>query len=225
MEINTVAKKLVMKNQKASMKVSTPVGRFLWLNLAHPKPADAPMQANKYTCTVAWDKKEMTDANKSAMQALVKAIEDVAREAYGDDTLTIKDIPQSVLKDGASMENLPYLHDMWVCSSSTGAKYPPIVYGPVKAVGAMPVAEIENIAQGDYGRMVITVSAYKTPATHGITCYLSLAQFAKKGEYLGGSTGSSLIDDLDVGLDNVEESETETASGKKEDNLDDFFSL
>lgn len=215
-----------MKNPKAAIKVSTPVGRFLWLNLAHPKPADAPMQANKYTCTVAWDKKDMTDANKAAMQALVKAIEDVAKEAYGDQTLTIKDIPQSVLKDGASMENQPYLADMWVCSSSTGAKFPPVVYGPVKARGAMPVAEIENIAQGDYGRMVITVAAYKTPATHGITCYLTLAQFAKKGEYLGGSNGASLIDDLDVGLDNVEEEKTEpeTDSGK-EDNLDEFFSL
>lgn len=219
-------KKLTMKNPKAAIKVSTPVGRFLWLNLAHPKPADAPMQANKYTCTVAWDKKDMTDANKAAMQALVKAIEDVAKEAYGDQTLTIKDIPQSVLKDGASMENQPYLADMWVCSSSTGAKFPPVVYGPVKARGAMPVAEIENIAQGDYGRMVITVAAYKTPATHGITCYLTLAQFAKKGEYLGGSNGASLIDDLDVGLDNVEEEKTEpeTDSGK-EDNLDEFFSL
>lgn len=222
-----MAKKLTMKNPKASIKVSTPVGRFLWLNLAHPKPADAPMQANKYTCTVAWDKKDMTDANKAAMQALVKAIEDVAKEAYGDQTLTIKDIPQSVLKDGASMENQPYLADMWVCSSSTGAKFPPVVYGPVKARGAMPVAEIENIAQGDYGRMVITVAAYKTPATHGITCYLTLAQFAKKGEYLGGSNGSSLIDDLEVGLDDVEEekTETETSEGTKEDNLDDFFSL
>ena len=221
-----MAKKLTMKNPKAAIKVSTPVGRFLWLNLAHPKPADAPMQANKYTCTVAWDKKDMTDANKAAMQALVKAIEDVAKEAYGDQTLTIKDIPQSVLKDGASMENQPYLADMWVCSSSTGAKFPPVVYGPVKARGAMPVAEIENIAQGDYGRMVITVSAYKTPATHGITCYLTLAQFAKKGEYLGGSNGASLIDDLDVGLDDVEEEKTEpeTDSGK-EDNLDEFFSL
>lgn len=222
-----MAKKLTMKNPKASIKVSTPVGRFLWLNLAHPKPADAPMQANKYTCTVAWDKKDMTDANKAAMQALVKAIEDVAKEAYGDPSLTIKDIPQSVLKDGASMENQPYLADMWVCSSSTGAKFPPVVYGPVKARGAMPVAEIENIAQGDYGRMVITVAAYKTPATHGITCYLTLAQFAKKGEYLGGSNGSSLIDDLEVGLDDVEEekTETETSEGTKEDNLDDFFSL
>ena len=219
-------KKLTMKNPKAAIKVSTPVGRFLWLNLAHPKPADAPMQANKYTCTVAWDKKDMTDANKAAMQALVKAIEDVAHEAYGDNTLTIKDIPQSVLKDGASMENQPYLADMWVCSSSTGAKFPPVVYGPVKARGALPVAEIENIAQGDYGRMVVTVAAYKTPATHGITCYLTLAQFAKKGEYLGGSNGASLIDDLDVGLDDVEEkTETEGDSGKKEDNLDDFFSL
>ena len=124
------------------------------------------------------------------------------------------------------MENQPYLADMWVCSSSTGAKFPPVVYGPVKARGAMPVAEIENIAQGDYGRMVITVAAYKTPATHGITCYLTLAQFAKKGEYLGGSNGASLIDDLDVGLDNVEEEKTEpeTDSGK-EDNLDEFFSL
>lgn len=221
-----MAKKLTMKNPKASIKVSTPVGRFLWLNLAHPKPADAPMQANKYTCTVAWDKKDMTDANKAAMQALVKAIEDVAKEAYGDQTLTIKDIPQSVLKDGASMENQPYLADMWVCSSSTGAKFPPVVYGPVKARGAMPVAEIENIAQGDYGRMVITVAAYKTPATHGITCYLTLAQFAKKGEYLGGSNGSSLIDDLEVEMDDVEEkTETETSEGTKEDNLDDFFSL
>ena len=220
-------KKLVMKNPKASVKVSTPVGRFLWLNLAHPKPADAPMQANKYTCTVAWDKKDMTDANKAAMQALVKAIEDVAREAYGDNTLTIKDIPQSVLKDGASMENQPYLADMWVCSGSTGAKFPPVVYGPVKARGAMSVAEIENISQGDYGRMVVTVSAYKTPATHGITCYLTLAQFAKKGEYLGGSSDANLIDDLEVELDGVEEekTESETDSGKKEDNLDEFFSL
>jgi len=221
-----MSKKLTMKNPKASIKVSTPVGRFLWLNLAHPKPADAPMQANKYTCTVAWDKKDMTDANKAAMQALVKAIEDVAHEAYGDPSLTIKDIPQSVIKDGASMENQPYLADMWVCSSSTGAKFPPVVYGPVKARGAMPVAEIENIAQGDYGRMVVNVAAYKTPATHGITCYMSLVQFAKKGEYLGGSSDVSYIDDLDVGLDDVEEkTETEADSGKKEDNLDDFFSL
>jgi len=90
----------------------------------------------------------------------------------------------------------------------------------------MPVAEIENIAQGDYGRMVVNVAAYKTPATHGITCYMSLVQFAKKGEYLGGSSDVSYIDDLDVGLDDVEEkTETEADSGKKEDNLDDFFSL
>ena len=222
-----MAKKLTMKNPKAAIKVSTPVGRLLWLNLVHPKPSDSPMQADKYTCTVAWDK-EMNDANKAAMQELVKAIESVAREAYDDDTLTIKDIPQSVLKDGASMENQTYLHDMWVCSSSTGAKYPPAVYGPVKSRGALPISEVETIAQGDYGRMVVTVSAYKTPASHGITCYLSLVQFAKKGEYLGGgASGASLISDIDVGLDNVEtETESESVAGKKEEgNLDDFFSL
>lgn len=221
-----MAKKLTMKNKDVSMKVSTPVGRLLWLNLAHPKSADALMQAGKYTCTVAWDK-EMNEANKTAMQFLVNAIESVAREAYDDDTLTIKDIPQSVLKDGASMENQTYLHDMWVCSSSTGAKYPPSVYGPVKSRGVLPVNEVENIAQGDYGRMVVTVSAYKTSASHGITCYLSLVQFAKKGEYLGGTSGASLIDDIDVGLDNVEtETKAESDTGKKEEgNLDDFFSL
>lgn len=222
-----MAKKLTMKNPKAAVKVSTPVGRLLWLNLAHPRPADAPMQANKYTCTVAWDKKDMTDANKAAMQALVKAIEDVAREAYGDPNLTIKDIPQSVLKDGAGMENQPYLADMWVCSSSTNAKFPPAVYGPVKARGAMPVAEIENISQGDYGRAVITVAAYKTPATHGITSYLSLVQFAKKGEYIGGGNpGAALIDDLEVEMDDVEtETKADTGEEAKETSIDDFFNL
>ena len=224
-----MAKKLVMKNPKASIKVSTPVGRLLWLNLAHPKPATATMQPNKYTCTVAWDKKGMTEANKAAMQSLVKAIEEVAHEAYGDTSITIKDIPQSVIKDGASMENQPYLADMWVCSSSTGAKFPPVVYGPVKARGAMSTEEVENITQGDYGRMVVNVAAYKTAAAHGITCYLSLVQFAKKGEYLGGTSDTSFIDDLEVEMDNVE-TKTEADSGEaeeaeSEESIDDFFSL
>lgn len=211
--------KLTMKNPKASTKVSTPVGRLLWLNLAEPKPADAIMQANKYTCTVAWDKNNLSEANKTAMKSLVNAIESVAREAYGDPSLTIKDIPQSVLKDGASMENQPYLNDMWVCSSSTGAKFPPAVYGPVKSFGVMSKEDIANIAQGDYGRMVITVSAYKTPVTSGITCYLTLVQFAKKGEYLGGGNpASSLISDL------VEETD-ETAKETQENDSEDFFNF
>ena len=215
-----------MKNAKVSAKVSTPVGRMLWMNLAEPKPADAMMQANKYTCTIAWDKKDLSDANKEAMKNLVAAIEKVAREAYGDNSLTIKDIPQSVIKDGASMENQTYLHDMWVCSSSTGAKFPPAVYGPVISFGAMSKEDIANIAQGDYGRMVITVSAYKTPVTSGITCYLSLVQYAKKGEYLGGGKpAESFISDLaeDLTADSLTGGADEIK--KEEEDSDDFFSI
>ena len=195
-------KKLIIKNPKVSKKVATPVGRLLWMNLADPTPANSPMQPNKYTCTVAWDKNDKMQA--PAIKGLVDAILEVARTAYGDDTITFQDLQDnnllSVIKDGGTMKE--YLTGLCVTSASTDAKYPPKVYGPVMAQGELSKEDISRLSNGDYGRMVITVSAYQVPGLkkHGITAYLSLVQFARKGEYLGGSDGGkNLLDDLDVG--------------------------
>ena len=195
-------KKLLIKNPKVSKKVATPVGRLLWMNLADPTPANSPMQPNKYTCTVAWDKNDKGQA--VAIKGLVDAILEVARTAYGDDTVTFQDLQDnnllSVIKDGGTMKE--YLTGLCVTSASTDAKYPPKVYGPVMAQGELSREDITRLNNGDYGRMVITVSAYQVPGLkkHGITAYLSLVQFARKGEYLGGSDGGkNLLDDLDVG--------------------------
>lgn len=195
-------KKLMIKNPKVSKKVATPVGRLLWMNLADPTPANSPMQPNKYTCTVAWDKNDKMQA--PAIKGLVDAILEVARTAYGDDTVTMQDLKDnnllSVIKDGGTMKE--YLTGLCVTSASTDAKYPPKVYGPVMAQGELSKDDITRLSNGDYGRMVITVSAYQVPGLkkHGITAYLSLVQFARKGEYLGGSDGGkNLLDDLDVG--------------------------
>ena len=195
-------KKLIIKNPKVSKKVATPVGRLLWMNLADPTPANSPMQPNKYTCTIAWDKNDKMQA--PAIKGLVDAILEVARTAYGDDTITFQDLQDnnllSVIKDGGTMKE--YLTGLCVTSASTDAKYPPKVYGPVMAQGELSKEDISRLSNGDYGRMVITVSAYQVPGLkkHGITAYLSLVQFARKGEYLGGSDGGkNLLDDLDVG--------------------------
>ena len=195
-------KKLIIKNPKVSKKVATPVGRLLWMNLADPTPANSPMQPNKYTCTVAWDKNDKMQA--PAIKGLVDAILEVARTAYGDDSVTMQDLKDnnllSVIKDGGTMKE--YLTGLCVTSASTDAKYPPKVYGPVMAQGELSKDDITRLSNGDYGRMVITVSAYQVPGLkkHGITAYLSLVQFARKGEYLGGSDGGkNLLDDLDVG--------------------------
>lgn len=201
-----MAKKLIMKNAKVTKKVATPVGRLIWMNLVNPTPANATMQPNKYTCTVAYDPKDATQ--KVAFKGLLDAILEVARTAYADDTVTLQDLKDnnclSVVKDGAMMKD--YLAGLLVTSASTDAKYPPKVYGPVMSQGEMSKEDISRISNGDYGRMVITISSYKTPAKHGITAYLSLVQFARKGEYLGGrSDGTSLLSDLDV--DGVTEDE------------------
>lgn len=188
-----------MKQEKVNKKVATPVGRLLWMNLANPTPTNAIMQANKYTCTVAWDPHDK--AQQGAIKALTDAVLDVASKAYGDSTITLQDLKDnnalSVIKDGATMQD--YLQGLCVTGASTGADYPPKVYGPIMAQGEMSKEDIARINNGDYGRMVITVSSYKTPAKSGITAYLSLVQFAKKGEYLGGtSDGTSLLSDLEV---------------------------
>lgn len=188
-----------MKQEKVTKKAATPVGRLLWMHLANPTPANAIMQANKYTCTVAWDPHDT--AQQGAIKALTDAILEVARRAYGDNTITLQDLKDnnalSVIKDGGMMQD--YLQGLCVTGASTGAEYPPKVYGPVMAQGEMSKEDISRINNGDYGRMVITISSYKTPAKSGITAYLSLVQFARKGEYLGGtSDGKSLLSDLEV---------------------------
>lgn len=201
-------KKLVMKNSKVNKKVATPVGRLLWMNLADPTPANSPMQPDKYTCTVAWDKNDKGQA--VAIKGLVDAILEVARQAYGDNTVTIQDLQDnnalSVIKDGGRMQD--YLEGLCVTSASTGSKFPPKVYGPVMSQGELSKEDITRLSNGDYGRMVITLSAYQVPGLkkHGITAYLSLVQFARKGEYLGGrSDGKSLLDDLNVEAVNDDE--------------------
>ena len=193
-------KKLTMKHDKVSKKVATPVGRLLWMNLVNPTPSNAIMQPDKYTCTVAWDPKDKQQSG--AIAALHDAIIEVARQAYGDNTITLQDLKDnnclSVIKDGSKMQD--YLQGYLVTGASTGIKLPPKVYGPVMAQGEMSKEDVARIKNGDYGRMVVTISSYKTPAKHGITAYLSLVQFAKTGEYLGGkSDGISLLGDLEVG--------------------------
>lgn len=189
--------KLTMKNTNAKTTVATPVGRLMWCNLANPRPMDAPMQADKYTCTVAWDKDDATQA--VAIKGLVDAVEKVARQAFGDETLTLKDLVgiQSIIKNGNDMQT--YLNGLMVTPASTGSKYPPKVYGPVMSEGVLSKEDISKISNGDYGRMVITVASYKTPAKAGITAYLSIVQFARRGESLGGTnSGNNLLGDLDV---------------------------
>lgn len=192
-------KKLTLKYSKITKKAATPVGRLLWMNLVNPTPANATMQPDKFTCTVAWDKNDKTQAG--AIKGLIDAILEVARQAYDDKTVTMQDLYDnnalSVIKDGSKMQD--YLVGLCVTGASTGSKYPPKVYGPVMSQGEMSKEDIARINNGDYGRMVITISSYKTPAKSGITAYLSLVQFARKGEYLGGtSDGKSLLTDLDV---------------------------
>lgn len=196
-----MAKKLVMKNSKVYKKVATPVGRLLWMNLVNPKSPNDPMQPNKYTCTCAWDPKDATQ--QVAIKGLFDAILDVARQAYNDNTITLADLKDnnalSIVKDGADMQD--YLTGLLITSASTGSDRPPKVFGPVMSQGELSKEEISKINQGDYGRMVINISAYQVPQVKksGITAYLTLVQFARKGEYLGGSSdGRNLLDDLNI---------------------------
>lgn len=207
--------KLTMKNIKAHRQTATPVGQLIWINLAEPRPLTAPMQAGKYTCTVVFDKKD--SEQQAVIKSLVETVIEVGREAYGDNSLKLADFPQSVLKDGDDKADThPYLAGKWYVSSSTGSKFPPKVYGAVLSKGTMTTEQIQNISQGDYGRLVVNVAAYKTPAQNGVTSYLSFVQFAKKGEYIGGGGAiGSLLGDLDV-----EPAETEEETG-----LDDFFNV
>ena len=199
-------RKLTMKNPKVNKKVATPIGRLLWMNLAEPKPATDAMQPNKYTCTVAWDPNDK--GQEAAARQFTDALLEVARNAYGDNTVTMQDLKDngalSVIKEGREMKD--YLSGLLITSASTGAAYPPKVYGPVMAQGEMSKEDITKLNQGDYGRMVVTLSSYKTPAKSGITAYLSLVQFAKKGDYLGGGNdGRGLLDDLNVEAANEDE--------------------
>lgn len=196
-----MAKKLVMKNSKVFKKVATPVGRLMWMNLVNPKSATDAMQPNKYTCTVAFDPKDTTQ--QVAIKGLFDAILEVARQAYNDNTITLQDLKDnnclSVVKDGKDMQD--YLTGLLITSASTGADRPPKVFGPVMSQGEMSKEDISKINQGDYGRMVINISAYQVPQVKrsGITAYLSLVQFARRGEYLGGtSDGRNLLDDLNI---------------------------
>ena len=223
-----MAKKLVMKNSKVFKKVATPVGRLLWMNLVNPKSATDAMQPNKYTCTVAFDPKDAGQA--VAIKGLFDAILEVARTAYDDNTITLADLKDnnclSVVKDGATMQD--YLTGLLITSASTGADRPPKVFGPVMSQGELSKEEISKINQGDYGRMVINVSAYQVPQVKksGITAYLSLVQFARRGEYLGGSSdGRNLLDDLNIEsasedekaiLDSLPIQDTPSAPAKKE---------
>ena len=194
-------KKLVMKNNKVFKKVATPVGRLMWMNLVAPKSADDPMQPNKYTCSIAWDPND--SGQKVAIQGLINAIEEVARQAYGDNDIKLQDLKEnnclSVIKDGADMQD--YLKGLLITSASTGADKAPKVFGPVMSQGELTKDEISKINQGDYGRMVINIATYDVPKLKksGITAYLSLVQFARKGEYLGGgSDGRNLLSDLNI---------------------------
>lgn len=205
---------LIMKNTKAHKQAATPVGQMIWINLAEPRPVTAPMQAGKYTCTIVFDKKD--PEQQGAIKSLVDIILEVGREAYGDNSLKMGSFPQSVIKDGdEKADTHPYLAGKWYVSSSTGSKFPPKVYGAVLSKGTMTTEQIQNISQGDYGRMVVNVAAYKTPALNGVTSYLSFVQFAKKGEYIGGGGGTGILTDLEVELTEVE----------KETGLDDFFNV
>lgn len=201
-------KKLTIKNVKINKKVATPIGRLMWMHLAEPKPATDTMQPDKYTCTVAWDPNDK--GQEAAARNLTDAILEVARQAYGDNTITMQDLKDnnalSVIKDGGSMQD--YLKGLYVTSASTSSKYPPKVYGPVMAQGEMSKEDITKLSQGDYGRMVITIAPYYVQQLKrgGLTAYLSIVQFARKGDYLGGgSDGKSLLDDLNVEAVNEDE--------------------
>lgn len=227
-----------MKNPKVNKKIATPIGRLLWMNLAEPKPETDTMQPNKYTCTVAWDPNDKNQ--EAAARTFTDAILEVARQAYGDNTITMKDLKDnnalSVIKEGREMKD--YLAGLLITSASTGAKYPPKVYGPVMSQGPMSKEDITKLSQGDWGRMVITLSSYKVPAKSGITAYLSIVQFARKGEYLGGGNdGHGLLDDLNIEAANADEQAlldsipiqdekvTEVKEEKKEEPTDEFNDL
>ena len=231
-------KKLVMKNSKVFKKVATPIGRLMWMNLVEPKPATDAMQPNKYTCTVAWDPNDK--GQKAAIQGLIDAIEEVARQAYGDKDIKLKDLKDnnclSVIKDGANMQD--YLTGLLITSASTGADKAPKVFGPVMSQGELSKDEISKMNQGDYGRMVINIAAYDVPKLkkNGITAYLSLVQFARKGEYLGGgSDGRNLLNDLNVEAANEDEQalldamplqdKPEPTEPKEEDEFNDLFNF
>jgi len=171
-----------------SEKITTPIVRCVYPNLAAPKPADSEINANKYTLLVLVPKSETAWVEKC--RGLIKA---VATEKFKSKATNVK----SPLKDGDEKLNddgdvVEMYKDHWYFNLSS-AKTPFIINGM-----KLPVSDSEKAAikGGDYVRVQIGLAAYDNIGNKGVGSYLNIVQFVRPGASLGGSPND--ISEFDV---------------------------
>lgn len=204
----------------------TPIGRFSFPYLAEPdteKRGDFKPD-NKYKVDLLIDKKVWKD------DELVKNLKanclKEAKKKWGKDVeladlrLPFIDVDKKAAKKGKEDELPKGVKNCVIIRAKTLKK--PKVVGPKKDE-EFTQEDIEAIKGGDYGRMVVVPATYTLDGNRGINLYLQVVQFQQEGEGFGAGFAKSmeLLDDIEVEMDDLEESDDDEEEESEEEETED----
>jgi hypothetical protein len=188
-ETNTTTRSTTMKAtvQNAAMpnRVTTGVVRLVYPNVAKPRPADAEIDAGKYTAMILIPKED-----KAAIKALEAAIEFAGTKKFPKGLprgamLPLKDGDEKTDKNG---DPVPMYEGMMYLNLKT--INPPRIIDPCKQV----VADPSFIKGGDWVRVRVSFTAYEKSGNKGVGSYMDVIQFIRPGDPLGNV---DTLDDFD----------------------------
>lgn len=179
-------------NPKFPNKVTTGVIRIVYPNLAEPRPADAEIDAGKYTVLALIPK-----TDKTTIEAINAAVEYAETKKFPKGhpskfTYPLKDGDEKFDKNGDPVEW--YQGHYYLNLKSLNQ---PKLIDPCK----QPIADPSFIKGGDWARVRIAFSGYEQSGNRGVGSYIDVLQFVRSGDPLGNSDTLDDFDDLGSGDD------------------------
>lgn len=154
-------------------KMTTPTGRVSFPFVFEKAKSLEAGKDGKYEVTLYIPKSE-------DIAPLRKALEKVAREAFGTKFTSLEKLKHPPIKDGDEKDPSDPAYGHWVIRAKSAKR--PLVVDASRAV----IENKEAIYGGCYGRVNITPASYAIPTGWGVTLYLNALQKVRDGERLGG---------------------------------------
>lgn len=159
-------------------KLTTPVGRISFPFLFEKAKSLEAGKEGKYEVTLLIPKTE-------DITTLRKALESVAKQAFGAKFVSLEKLKHPPIKDGDEKDPSDPAYGHWIIRAKSAKK--PLVVDAVRS----PITDKEAIYGGCYGRIHVTPASYSAPIGWGITLYVNAVQKIKDGERFGGTSVSA----------------------------------
>lgn len=202
------------KKQVDKVKFVSGIGMLSYPHIASPDTGRAE-SSNKYSVDLLLP----ADTFKEENTGLIKAVLQVGREYFEDDSLTLSDFKNPFYDMDEDEDCDPRLKGHIRIRAKS--EFEPLVIGPKKnskgQFDALDTEEIKNIKGGDFAKISGVVYPYSQKGG-GVTISLDVVQFVQAGEPLGQGKKAFLdmMGEVEVDVDEVNDEEESDDDSEEE---------